>query len=238
MFAHLNPHSSDFWYPCALYSPCLHQLTMQSSSFEPGRPLSVVVCVARKLRPCPSYSRCRDRINLGLWRSLYKGGGGKQMTGLDGSPAPGPWSIALSQTVRPFEAEYVNSLEVCTQLVQLASLWLALLWTDPLFAPETTAHEVLIGLLLALQGLLLCGFIVVVARLLHLHVTLHLRSRSQAALQRRTHASQCGPGAPDRDADDSVSCPDSRRPRTSVGYAHPLSRKLQSTMVIGIQGGP
>ena len=28
-----------------------------------------------KLRPCPSYSRRRDRINLGLWRSLYKGGG-------------------------------------------------------------------------------------------------------------------------------------------------------------------
>ena len=27
-----------------------------------------------KLRPCPSYSRRRDRINLGLWRSLYKGG--------------------------------------------------------------------------------------------------------------------------------------------------------------------
>ena len=36
----------------------------------------VVVCVARKLRSCPSYSRRRDRINLGLWRSLYKGGGG------------------------------------------------------------------------------------------------------------------------------------------------------------------
>ena len=37
--------------------------------------VSVVACVARKLRPCPSYSRRRDRINLGLWRSLYKGGG-------------------------------------------------------------------------------------------------------------------------------------------------------------------
>ena len=48
---------------------------MQSSLFEPGRPVSVVVCVARKLRPCPSYSRRRDRINLGLWRSLYRGGG-------------------------------------------------------------------------------------------------------------------------------------------------------------------
>ena len=48
---------------------------MQSSLFEPGRPVLVVVCIARKLRPCPSYSRRRDRINLGLWRSLYKGGG-------------------------------------------------------------------------------------------------------------------------------------------------------------------
>ena len=38
--------------------------------------VSVVACVARKLRPCPSYTRRRDRINLGLWRSLYKGGGG------------------------------------------------------------------------------------------------------------------------------------------------------------------
>ena len=64
MFAHLNPHSSDFGDSCALYSPFLHQLTMQSSLFEPGG-----------LRPCPSYSRCRDRINLGLLRSLYKGGG-------------------------------------------------------------------------------------------------------------------------------------------------------------------
>ena len=35
----------------------------------------VVACVAHKLCPCPSYSRRRDRINLGLWRSLYKGGG-------------------------------------------------------------------------------------------------------------------------------------------------------------------
>ena len=38
--------------------------------------VSVVACVARKLRPCPSYSRRRNRINLGLWRSLYRGGGG------------------------------------------------------------------------------------------------------------------------------------------------------------------
>ena len=72
---HLNPHSSDFGDVCAFSAPFLHQLTMQSSLFEPVRPVSVVVCVARKPRPCPSYSRRRDRINLGLWRSLYKGGG-------------------------------------------------------------------------------------------------------------------------------------------------------------------
>ena len=76
MFAQLNPHSCDFGYISALFSPFLHQLTTQSSFFEPGCPVSVVVCVARKLRLCPSYSRRRDRINLGFWRSLYKGGGG------------------------------------------------------------------------------------------------------------------------------------------------------------------
>ena len=49
---------------------------MQSSLFEPGHLVLVAVRVARKLRPCPSYSRRRDRIDLELWRSLYKGGGG------------------------------------------------------------------------------------------------------------------------------------------------------------------
>ena len=73
----LDPDSSDFGDVCALYAPFLHQLTMQSSLFERGCPVLVVVCVARKLRPCPSYSRRRDRINLGLWRSLYKGAGYK-----------------------------------------------------------------------------------------------------------------------------------------------------------------
>ena len=38
--------------------------------------VSVVVCVARKLRPCPSYRGCRDRNNSVHWRSLYKGMGG------------------------------------------------------------------------------------------------------------------------------------------------------------------
>ena len=65
MFAHLTPESSDFGDSCALYSPFSHQLTKSSSLFEPG-------C----LRPCPSYSRRRDRVNLGLLRSLYRGGAG------------------------------------------------------------------------------------------------------------------------------------------------------------------
>ena len=72
----LAPDSSDFGDVCALYAPFLHQLTMQSSLFERGCPTLVVVCVARKLCPCSSYSRRRDRISLGLWRSLYKGGVG------------------------------------------------------------------------------------------------------------------------------------------------------------------
>ena len=64
MFAHLNPHSSDFGDICAFSSPCLHQLTMQSSLFEPVQ-----------LWSCPSYSRRRDCINLGLLCSFYKGWG-------------------------------------------------------------------------------------------------------------------------------------------------------------------
>ena len=75
----LDPDSSDFGDVCALYAPFLHQLTMQSSLFERGCPVLVVACIARKLHPCPSYSRRRDRINLGLWRSLYKGGGYKYL---------------------------------------------------------------------------------------------------------------------------------------------------------------
>ena len=78
---HLNSHSSDFGDVCALYARFLHQVTMQSSLFEPGRLVFVVVCVARKLRPCPSYSRRRDRINLGLWRSPYKEGGVYNLNG-------------------------------------------------------------------------------------------------------------------------------------------------------------
>ena len=37
--------------------------------------VSVVVCGARELRPCLSYSRRRGRVDLGLFRSLEGGGG-------------------------------------------------------------------------------------------------------------------------------------------------------------------
>ena len=60
----MNRHSSDFGDICTLYSPFLHQLTMQYSLFEPGR-----------LWPCPRYSRRGDRINLVLLRDFYKGEG-------------------------------------------------------------------------------------------------------------------------------------------------------------------
>ena len=39
MFAHLNPHRSDFGDISALYPPFLHQLTMHFSLFEPGYPV-------------------------------------------------------------------------------------------------------------------------------------------------------------------------------------------------------
>ena len=54
---------------CGQRSRCTHTMRMRTS-------VPVVVCVARKLRPCPSYSGCRDRNNSIHWRSLYKGWAG------------------------------------------------------------------------------------------------------------------------------------------------------------------
>ena len=54
---------------CGRRSRCTHTMRMRTC-------VPVVVCVARKLRPCPSYSGCRDRNNSVHWRSLHKGGGG------------------------------------------------------------------------------------------------------------------------------------------------------------------
>jgi len=53
---------------CGQRSRCTHTMRARTC-------VSVVVCVARKLRPCPSYSGRRDRNNSVHWRSLYKGGG-------------------------------------------------------------------------------------------------------------------------------------------------------------------
>ena len=58
-----------YTWKCGQRSRCTH--TIGARTF-----VSVVVCVARKLRPCPSYSGRRDRNNSVHWRSLYKGGGG------------------------------------------------------------------------------------------------------------------------------------------------------------------
>ena len=53
---------------CGRRSRCTHTMRMRTC-------VPIVVCVARKLRPCPSYSGRRDRNNSVQWRSLYKGGG-------------------------------------------------------------------------------------------------------------------------------------------------------------------
>ena len=85
-FRNIANHSKSF--VCCVYSPFLHQLTVQSSLFEPGR-----------LQPCPSYSRRRDRIHLGLWRSLYNGGGGSVDS----------FNFAVHNSVRLSEGVFVES---------------------------------------------------------------------------------------------------------------------------------
>ena len=52
-----------------------------------------LTCGTRKLRPCLSHSRHRDRINLGIFRSVDRAGGcpGKV---LDEGQVPSPWAIA------------------------------------------------------------------------------------------------------------------------------------------------
>ena len=76
--------------------------------------VSVVVYVARKLRPCPSYSRRRDRINLVLWRSLDKGGGG-YMPGIS-------WGMPCTQCAH--SAKFWMSTNTRTLfLAHLTSFW-------------------------------------------------------------------------------------------------------------------
>ena len=64
MFAHLNPHNSNFGDICASFSPFLHQLP--------------IVCGTCKLRLCLSYSS--DRINL-VFFAVITGGGGERSLG-------------------------------------------------------------------------------------------------------------------------------------------------------------
>ena len=54
---------------CGQRSRCTHTMRMRTC-------VSVVVSVARKLRPCTSCSGRRDRNHSVHWRSLHKGGGG------------------------------------------------------------------------------------------------------------------------------------------------------------------
>ena len=77
MFAHLNPHSSDFGDIYALYSPFLDQLTVQSSLFEPRalRPVQATVGVGTVLiwDFCVAYTRGRGGTAAG---GGYRWGGG------------------------------------------------------------------------------------------------------------------------------------------------------------------
>ena len=68
---------------CGQRSRCTH--TMRAHTC-----VSVVVCVARKPRPCPSYSRRRDRNNCVHWRSLCKAWG---YFGCPMHPHPAPFFL-------------------------------------------------------------------------------------------------------------------------------------------------
>jgi hypothetical protein len=85
--------------------------------------------------------------------------------------------LLLTQVLQPFEEKCCNALQSLALVTQLATLWMALLWLDPLFAPGTVPHRVLLALFLGLQGLLGCLFIAVTARLLHFHFVDRVRSR-------------------------------------------------------------
>ena len=63
-------------HPCAPLPRIEFFIQSLPPSPEPDTFVSVVVCVARKPLPCPSYSRRRDCNNCVHWHSLYKGGGG------------------------------------------------------------------------------------------------------------------------------------------------------------------
>ena len=74
------PDSSDFGDVCALFAPFLHQLTMQSSLFERGCPVLVVVCVARKLRLCQATVGVGTVLIWDFGVAYTRGGGGGYYT--------------------------------------------------------------------------------------------------------------------------------------------------------------
>ena len=76
--------------------------------------MSVVVCVVRKLRPCNSYSRRRDRINSVLWRRYYKGGGGTLCRCSRNWGGEGTCTIRLFSDVGIFTSEEIVHLWALT----------------------------------------------------------------------------------------------------------------------------
>ena len=98
-------------------------------------------------------------------------------------PCPARTCVVL-QVMRPFETDTLNTLERAALIVQNISLWMALLWLDPLFAPGTTMSFVLVVFWVTIQGLLVCGFLVVLCRLMHFHAIDYLEARMRTALRR------------------------------------------------------
>ena len=84
MFAHLNPHSSDFRWRLG----CTHAMQARTC-------VSAGVCGACNLRLYLSYSRHRNRINLGFLRGVDRGAGGGR-AGIPSRPCGkrSPWGAS------------------------------------------------------------------------------------------------------------------------------------------------
>ena len=98
--------------------------------------VSVVVCVVHKPRPCLSYSRRRDRINLVLLRSYYKGGGSCRYTQHCTAAVLQP----LVESCHFLILEEFNLAILCVVL-QGASHKLFVFWVT--YVPQFTQREVL-----------------------------------------------------------------------------------------------
>ena len=100
------PHSFDFEDVCALWSPFLPQLTMQSSLLE-------AVC-CRKLGPCRSYSR------RGVWYFCARGGGYKYISFALQIVTRRPWPCQSAVPCRISLPVYPSSL-CCTGWVTVTA---------------------------------------------------------------------------------------------------------------------